>query len=112
MIDLQPFSKDARSQIEGLPWQVNPSSLRNVAFETAEGQTSAFLPASSGGYVIYVEKVLPASDEDMKRELPEFTKDLQRQKEMEAFNDWFAHEAQLAKLQLPGDKSMMAAQEE
>jgi hypothetical protein len=112
LIDLPPFSKDSRSPIEGLPWQVNASSLRNVAFELGEGQTSSYIPASNGGYVIYVEKVLPASDDDVKRELADFTKDLQRQKEMEAFNEWFAHEAQLAKLQLPGDKSMIAAQEE
>jgi hypothetical protein len=111
-VDLTPFSRDSRSNIEGLPLQVNPSSLRSTVFELGEGQTSNYMPGSDGGYVIYVEKFLPAADDEVKKELPAFLDELRRRNASEAFNDWFAHEAQLAKLQLPGDKGSLASAEE
>src|SRR5207237_5731993 len=33
LIDLPPFSKDSRSPIEGLPWQINRSEERRVGQE-------------------------------------------------------------------------------
>jgi hypothetical protein len=111
-VDLAPFSRDPRSSIEGLPPQVNSSSLRSTVFELGEGQTSNYMPGGEGGYVAYVEKFLPAADDEVKKEMPEFLDELRRRNASEAFNDWFAHEVQLAKLQLPGDKAMASAEEE
>jgi len=59
-----------------------------------------------------VEKFLPAADDEVKKELPTFLEELRHRSASEAFNDWFAHEAQLAKLQLPGDKALASAEEE
>ena len=111
-VDLAAFSRDSRSSIEGLPPQVNSSSLRSTAFELGEGQTSSYMPGSEGGYVVYVEKLLPAPDDEVKKEVPAFLDELRRRNASEAFNDWFAHEIQLAKLQLPGDKALASAEEE
>ncbi len=105
-VDLAPFSRDPRSTVEGLPPQVNSSSLRSTAFELSEGQTSSYMPGSEGGYIVYVEKFLPASDDEVKKEVPAFLDELRRRNASEAFNDWFAHEVQLSKLQLAGDKTM------
>ena len=98
-------TKDASAPIEGLPPQVNPSSVRSTAFELAEGKTSSYMPGSDGGYILFVEKFLPVSEEEVKAELPEFVQQMRRQNAAEAFNDWFAHEIQLARLQLPGDQT-------
>jgi hypothetical protein len=112
VVDLPPFSRDPRSPIESLPSQVNPSSLRNVAFQLGEGQTSTYLPGSDGGFIAHVEKLLPASDDEVKREVPSFIEELRHRNAVEAFNDWFGHEMQLTKVQLPGDRSFSAAEEE
>ena len=104
VVDLPPFSRDNRSTIDSLPPQLNAASLRNSAFELAAGQTSSYLPGADGGYVVQVEKFIPASDDEVKKEVPEFQKELRRRSAAEAFNAWFAHEVQLAKLQLPGDR--------
>lgn len=112
VIDLPPFTRDARSSIEGIPFQVNAATLRNAAFEMGEGQVSTYLPSNDGGFVVYVEKFLPAADDDVKRELPNFVQELRRRNAAEAFNEWFAHEVQLAKLQLPGDRATAQVGEE
>ncbi|HTG45470.1 MAG TPA: hypothetical protein VK633_13165, partial [Verrucomicrobiae bacterium] len=79
-------------------------------FELTPGQASSYKPMGDGGFVLFVEKFIPASDEDLKKDLAQFSEELRRRSAGEAFNDWFAHEMQIAQLQLPGDR--MAGDEE
>jgi len=104
-VDVAPFSKNSQDSIVNLPAQINPSSIRAVAFNLAEGKASSYLSSADGGYVVYVEKFIPATDEEVKAGLAGFTDTLRRRSAAQAFNNWFAKEMELAKLTLPGDEA-------
>lgn len=101
--DLPPFSKDTKASITGLPVQINPSTLRNIAFGLGAGKPSGYLPNSDGGFVVFAEAFMPAADDEVKTGLPEFLQGLRRQNSVAAFNDWFSKELALAQLVLSGD---------
>jgi hypothetical protein len=101
--DIAPFAKDARD-IPGLPATVSVSTLRGRAFDLSAGHASSYQPTSDGGFIVYVEKFIPASDEEVKSDLGQFREELERRMASEAFNDWFRKQVQLAQLHLPGDK--------
>jgi hypothetical protein len=103
VVDVAPFSKDARD-IPGLPSAVNASTLRSRAFDVAPGHASSYQPTSDGGFIVYVEKFIPASDDEVKKDVAEFRRELERRTASEAFNEWFRKQAQLAQVRLPGDK--------
>jgi hypothetical protein len=71
--------------------------------ELRAGELSSYRPTQSGAFVALVEKIIPATDEEVKKELPQYVQDLRRRSAAEAFNDWFATEMQLAQLSIPGD---------
>jgi len=99
VVDVPPFSKDARD-IPGLPPMVNASTLRTRAFDVAAGQASSYQPTSDGGFIIYVERFIPASDEEIKKDIAQFKQDLERRMASEAFNEWFRKQIQLAQLRV------------
>ena len=71
VIDIAPFPRESRSAIEALPPQVDAASLRNSAFNTPAGHISAYIPGRDGGYVVFVEKFIPATPEEVKTGLPD-----------------------------------------
>ncbi len=97
VVDLAPFSKDDRD-IFGLPPMVNVSTLRRQAFDLTPAHASSYLPTSDGGFVVYVEKFIPASDDEVKSDLGKFRQELERRNASEAFNEWFQKQIQLAQL--------------
>jgi hypothetical protein len=101
-VDVSPFTRKERI-VPGLPLQVDISPLANTAFNLAAGQASNFQPSRDGGYIAFVEKFVPAPDDEVQREVPQFVQDLRRRNASEAFNQWFVKEMQLAQLNLPGD---------
>jgi hypothetical protein len=105
VVDLPPFARQSSSPIENLPPVINDSTVRRTAFDLAASHTSSYLPGPDGGSVLYVEKFVPASEDDMKQEIAQFTDELRRREASEAFNEWFGKQLQLAQLQLPGDKT-------
>ena len=86
------------------------SSLRSTAFNLKEGQSSGYIPGRDGGYVAFVEKFIPAGDEDVKAGLASFLEELRRRHATEAFSDWMNKQMQSAKLTLAGDNEMAATQ--
>jgi hypothetical protein len=101
---LAPFSTVART-IQGLDPRVNPSMVKNTAFALKEGGTSGFVPSGDGGYILHVNKFIPASDADVKTALPEYIATLQRSGQSQAFSEWFSKEYQQTKLSLVTDKN-------
>lgn len=101
--DLPPFVGEGREPIENLPPGIDPGSLRSAVSELSAGELSSYRPTQSGAFVALVEKIIPATDEEVKKELPQYVQDLRRRSAAEAFNDWFATEMQLAQLSIPGD---------
>jgi len=105
LTDVAQFPRDSHASIEGLPPQVDPASLRNTAFNLQPGHASGYIPGRDGGYVLFVEKFIPASDEEVKKELPEFVEELRRRQASEAFNEWFTKQSQAANLKLASDRN-------
>jgi hypothetical protein len=100
---LAPFSVVTRS-IPGLDPRVDVSAVKNTAFSLKEGATSSFVPTREGGFVLHVNKFIPASDAEVKAALPGYLASLQKAGASEAFQAWFSKEFQGAKMQFVNDK--------
>jgi peptidyl-prolyl cis-trans isomerase D len=102
-VSLAPFSRKA-SVLPALPNRADVPQLVNTAFGVAPGKVSEFMPTRTGGFLVYVKRIVPVSDEKVKVELPEFTKTLRQSRQYEAFSDWFRRQIEAARIVLPGDK--------
>jgi hypothetical protein len=102
-VDLQPFERNERP-IPGLPMTVDGGALSSTAFNLAPGQASGYQPSRDGGFIVFAEKFVPASEEEVQRELPQYVDELRRRSAGEAFNEWFGKELRLAQLSLAGDE--------
>lgn len=99
--DLAPFKPSARF-IPGLDGRADAGSFAAAAFDTSEGKASTFRSARGGGFVVFVEKLIPASEEELKQGLPAFAEQMRKTSESQAMNNWVRREVELAQLQLPG----------
>lgn len=103
VVDVPPFERSERV-IPALPASVDPSALGNTAFNLAGGQASSYQPSRDGGFIVFAEKFVPASEEEVQRELPQYVQELRRRSAGEAFNEWFSKELRLAQLSVAGDE--------
>lgn len=109
LIDIPPFSLSTRS-LPGLDETVNINQLKQLAFSTAVGKVSPFVPTADGGIVMFVRERLPIDEAKMNEQLPAFSQYVRQSRQSEAFNDWFRREAErglrdtpLARPQTPPD---------
>jgi hypothetical protein len=105
---LSPFSRKATT-LPGVPNRSDVSQLISTAFQLAPGQVSDFIPTRTGGFIVYSKSVVPVSDEKLKAELPEFTKNLRQSRQYESFSEWFRKQTEAAHIVLPGDKQRASA---
>lgn len=104
IMNLPPIPKVGQMvpELENRP---EAGSIRNTAFNLKEGETSSYMPTRDGGFIVHLEKLLPASPEEIKQELPTYAEELRRRRASEAFQEWFAKEYQVARVTLAGDES-------
>jgi hypothetical protein len=90
--------------------RANLNELKQAAFSTPPGKASAFAwpdsqtlqrLANPGGFVLYVKEKLPIDQKTMEAELPKFTQLVRQKRMQEAFNLWFAKEAQKGLVDTP-----------
>ncbi len=67
--------------------------VKQAAFTTASGHVSKFQPTSEGGFVLFVQQVLPIDVTKKNSELPQFLGQVRRARQNEAFNLWLQGEA-------------------
>lgn len=103
-VNLAPFTQMSRV-IVGLDPRTDPSSIKSVAFSLKEGETSPFTRSRDGGFILHVNKIIPAPDDQVKAALPAYLANLQRSGQSEAFQEWFSKEFKGAKVTLVTDKS-------
>lgn len=102
--DVPPILRQqSRESTEALPAGVEAGSLRSAVSDLSEGQLSSYSPTREGGFVALAEKVLPPTEEEVKKDLPQFAQDFRRRNAAESFSAWFGKEMQLAQLSIPGD---------
>ena len=97
---LPPFSLSTRSVPE-VESHLTLQQFKQVAFGTTVGQSSPFIPTMDGGVVLYVQSKLPLDEKKIATDLPEVTAFLRRERQMEAFNEWFSREARTALANTP-----------
>jgi len=66
--------------------------LKQAAFTTPAGKVSGFIPDSEGGFVLYVERMLPVDLARKATDLPQFMNQVRRARQGEAFNLWLQAE--------------------
>ena len=84
---LPPFSLTTR-ELPELGDQAELSQVKQSAFTTTIGQAGNFVETADGGFVLFVQSQLPVDQATMNAGLPQFTTDLRRSRENEAFNEW------------------------
>jgi SurA-like N-terminal domain len=105
---LPAFSRKA-STLPGVSNRADVPQLVHAAFTVPAGKVSSFERTRSGGFIVYVKKFLPVSEERMKVELPEFTRNLRQSRQYEAFSEWFRRQAEAARIVLPGARQRAGA---
>ena len=75
--------------------------LKQAAFTTQPGHLSNFFPTADGGFVLFVQSLLPVDEAKKNSELPQFISQVRRGRENEAFNLWLQTEANHELLNTP-----------
>jgi peptidyl-prolyl cis-trans isomerase D len=101
-VTLAPFARK-ETMLPSLPNRADAPQVVSTAFQLTPGKVSEFVPTRSGGFVVHVKGIVPVSEEKLKAELPEYTKNLRQSRQFEAFSEWFRKQTELARVNLPGD---------
>ena len=89
---LPPFSLSTADMPE-LDGHATIVQLQRAAFNTPAGHISSFLPTSDGGFILFVQQLLPVDEAKKNAALPQFTAQIRRSRQGEAFNRWLQSEA-------------------
>jgi peptidyl-prolyl cis-trans isomerase D len=93
-INLPPFSLSTRTVPEEVQDRLTLDHLKQLAFSTPPGEASEFMPTADGGVILYVQSRLPMDEAKMQSQLPAYIAYVRNQRQKEAFDQWFNHEAQ------------------
>jgi len=89
---LPPFSLST-SDLPALENRATINQLKQAAFTTEVGHVSKFIPTGEGGFVLFVQQMLPMDEAKKNAALPQFTTQIRRSRQSEAFNLWLQTEA-------------------
>ena len=89
---LPPFSLSS-TELAGFSEHVNIGQIKQAAFTTAPGHISGFQPTSDGGFVMFVQQLLPVDATEKTAAMPQFLGQIRRARQSEAFNLWLQAEA-------------------
>lgn len=89
---LPPFALSSQD-VAGLGDRAELNQLKQAAFTTQPGHLSNFFPTADGGFVLFVQSLLPADEAKKAAELPQFLAQVRRGRQNEAFNLWLQTEA-------------------
>jgi hypothetical protein len=77
-------------EIEG---RASIGQIKQAAFTTAVGHAGNFVPTADGGFVLFVQELLPINQQLKNQALPQFIGQVRRARQNEAFNLWLQGEA-------------------
>ncbi|MCX6861219.1 MAG: SurA N-terminal domain-containing protein [Verrucomicrobia bacterium] len=89
-----PEFTTAAQNVAGLDSRLNLYLVRNAATSAKSNGVSRYTESSDGGFVLYLEKKEPVSDEAVKLALPTALAEARQQRRMAVFQSWFASEFQ------------------
>ena len=91
-VAMKPFSLSS-TYIPEAEGRAEVRELQQVAYSTQPGHVSPFVPTVDGGFILYVQSILPVDQAVKNANLPEFIAQMRRSRESEAFNLWLQTEA-------------------
>ncbi len=106
-IKLPKFARSTRS-LDDLDERLDLSHLKELAAELTPGKASRLTYTRDGGFVLYLANRLPVDDAVMKKELPDFMKNMRQSQMYESFAAWVNQQIALAKITEPGGKKTTA----
>jgi hypothetical protein len=86
-VTMSPFSLSS-SEVPELGDHAELNQLKRAAFSTPPGKVSPFVPSAEGGFVVYVQSLLPVDQAEKSTNFPKFLAELRRTRLNEAFNLW------------------------
>jgi hypothetical protein len=89
-----PEFTTAAQNVAGLDSRLNLYLVRNAATSAKSNGVSRYTESSDGGFVLYLEKKEPVSDEAVKQALPGALAEARQQRRMAVFQSWFTSEFQ------------------
>lgn len=89
---LTPFSLSSQEVPEAGD-RAELNELKQAAFTTQPGHLSKFFPTADGGFILFVQSLLPVDEAKKTADLPQFISQVRRARENEAFNLWLQAEA-------------------
>ena len=90
-VQLSPLSLSSSEVPEA--GEVDVRQIKQAAFTTPIGRVSNFIPTADGGFVLSVKAQLPVDEAKKKTDLPQFTQQVRRARQNEAFSLWLQAEA-------------------
>ena len=89
---LPPISLSTR-ELPEVDGRANLNQLKQTVFSTSVGKTSRFVETDDGGFIVFVQSLLPLDQAAMDAGLPRFAASLREQRQTEAFYQWLNLEA-------------------
>jgi hypothetical protein len=89
---LPPFSLST-SDIGEAGNHASVGQIKQAAFTTTVGHVSSFIPDQDGGFVLFVQEMLPVDQAKKTANLPQFIAQVRRARQNEAFNQWIMAES-------------------
>jgi hypothetical protein len=89
---LTPFSLSS-TEVPEAGDHAELNQLKQAAFTTPAGRLSNFFPTADGGFILFVQSLLPMDEGRKNTEMPQFLAQVRRGRENEAFNLWLQTEA-------------------
>lgn len=83
----------ATEELPELGDRASLNQIKQAAFTTPPGHLSTFQANGAGGFVLFVQQLLPLDTSKKSAELPAFTTQVRRARQNEAFNLWLQGEA-------------------
>jgi hypothetical protein len=90
-VALEPFSLGSK-EVPEAEGHAEVGQVKQAAFTTAPGHLSPFMATADGGFILFVQSMLPVDEAAKTAEMPQFLSQLRRSRETEAFNVWLQTE--------------------
>lgn len=88
LVSVAPFGRQGGTIPELDSLRISPFQYRSAAFARKAGESSGFISSGDGGFVLLVEKFLPADEAKMKTELKEYLSTLRSRQANIVYNEW------------------------
>jgi hypothetical protein len=89
---LPPFSLST-GELPEIGDRADIRQVKSAAFTTTAGHISNFVPTQDGGFVLFVQQLLPLDTTKKNADLTQFLNQVRRARQNEAFNLWLQGEA-------------------